>query len=283
MKPELSIIIVNYRSTDVLADCLRSIHVATGRSVEVIIVDNSPGRGAEESLRHSGDPGLYFPQAENIGYTRAANFGAKHASGDFLCFLNPDMVLGPHSLNRLVSWVGSHPRTVAGPRELDAHDEIQTTVFPYMTHRYIWGANTVYKFPWPRSWHPALPWLVPSHRYARLCRRADQPKRIPVLSGSCFVMSRSLWLEVGEFEEELTYFGLESEWFERARDQGVTAWYIPSASVYHEHAVSIDRADRGAVSAEATANRKWYARRKGWMALSGLGIMFWLEKKIRRN
>lgn len=283
MKPKLSLIIVNYRSADVLEHCLRSILAATDQSVEVVLIDNSPGHGAEEVLKQSGTPGSYFPQTENTGYTQAANFGAKHARGDFLCFLNPDMLLGPHSLDRLVEWVAQHPRTVAGPRELNEHGVVQTTAFPYVTRRYIWGANTVYKFPWPRAIHSLLPMLVPSYRYAHISRNANKPHRVPVLSGSCLVMSKSIWLEVGEFQEELTYFGLESEWFERARDGGITAWYIPSATVYHEHAVSIKRADMGTVSAEARANRKWYANKKGWFAVAGLGLIFWIEDRLRHR
>lgn len=283
MKPVISLVIVNYRSADVLEHCLRSIHAATDQTVEVILVDNSPATGAEQVLLRSGLPGYYFPQADNIGYTRAANFGARHAAGDYLCFLNPDMVLGPQSLDRLRDWVGQHPRTVAGPRELDAKGKAQTSVFPYVTRRYIWGANTIHKIPWPRPIHPLLPWLTPSYRYAHVCRNANKPRRVPVLSGSCLMLAKSIWQEVGEFEEELTYFGLESEWFELARDGGVTAWYIPAATVYHEHAVSIRRADTGAVSAEATANRRWYAQKKGWAAIAGLGIMLWVEEKIRRR
>ena len=283
MKPELSVIIVNYRSTEVLADCLRSLHVATSRSIEVILVDNSAGQQADAVLQASGIKGLYFPQAENIGYTQAANFGARHANGDILCFLNPDMVLGPKSLDRLVDWAEQHARTVAGPRERNEHGQIQTTAFPFVTHRYLWGANTTYKMRWSRALHPMLPWLVPSFSYAHLCRAAKQPQRVPVLSGSCLVMPMSLWFEVGEFAEELTYFGLESEWFERARDVGITAWYVPSAEVFHEHAHSINKSDHGVVQAEATANRKWYAKKKGWLAVAGLGVALWVEEKMRNK
>jgi GT2 family glycosyltransferase len=94
-------------------------------------------------------------------------------------------------------------------------------------------------------------------------------------------VTSAVWQEIGPFTEELTYFGLESEWFERAREQGVMAWYVPGATVYHEHAISINRADDGKVRVEATANRKWYAKKKGWFAVAGLGLAVWLEEKFR--
>lgn len=292
MTPKLSIIIVNYRSEDALEHCLRSLHVASNESLEVILIDNSPigpeyapknDRSARDVLESSGVQGFYFPQPENLGYTTAANIGARHARGEFLCFLNPDTVLGQHTLDRMLAWVHQHPRTVAGPRERDGNDRILTTAFPYVTRRHIWGANFLYKLPWPRSWHPALPWLVPPHRYARLCRTAKEPKRVPVLSGSCLLMTKRVWEEVGEWATHLSYFGLESEWFERAREFGVTAWYLPNAGMYHEHGLSIRRGSAWQVHAEADRNRRWHARRKGWWVLVILVAVLWFEHRLHET
>ncbi len=281
MRPKLSIIIVNYRSDDVLEHCLRSLHNATSEHLEIILVDNSPDGQAKDVLRQSGIHGHYFPQAENISYTRAANLGAQHASGEFLCFLNPDMILAGRSLDRLVAWAEQHPRAVAGPRERNQAGGIVTTAFPFVTRRSLWGTNTLYKIPWPRSWHLGLSWLIPSYTYAELCRTTAEPERVPVLTGSCQLMSRRTWDEVGEWNIELTYFGLESEWFQRAYNEGVFGWYIPGAEVYHEHAVSINRAPRREVRQEAQRNRRWHARRFGFMTIAILLIIFWLEEKFR--
>lgn len=281
MTPKLSIIIVNYRSSDALEHCLRSLHVATKASAEVIVVDNSPEEPTATIARDSGWPGHYFPQAQNIGYTKAANLGARHAHGDYLCFLNPDTVLEGRCLDRLLAWVEQHPRTVVGPRERDQHGCIVTTVFPFVTRRSIWGATLLYKLPWPRSLQPWMPWLIPPFRYARFCRTATEPRAVPVLSGSCLLMAQDTWREVGEWHEKLTYFGLESEWFRRAGQLGVTAWYIPSAEIFHEHALSIRRGLHSRVREEANRNRQWHARRFGLAALAILAVILWLEEKFR--
>ena len=288
--PKLSVIIVNYRSSDALEHCLRSLHVATKASLEIILIDNSPEEGAQNRmvlggakkvLQAGGWHSHYFPQADNIGYTKAANLGARHALGEALWFLNPDMILEAHSLDRLLAWVEQHPRTAVGPRERNADGRIVTTAFPFVTRRYVWGANLLYRFPWPRPWHPTLPWLVPPYQYARRCRTATEPFIAAVLSGSCLVMLADVWRTVGEWHEELTYFGLESEWFKRARDAGVTAWYLPAAEVFHEHALSIRRADHWRVRDEADRNRRWHARRLGVLTLAGLAVIFWIERQLR--
>jgi GT2 family glycosyltransferase len=291
MTPKLSIIIVNYRSEDVLTDCLRSIHVATKAATEIILVDNSPsspdyqpigGQNAHQVFRATGLSGAYFPQAENIGYTRAANFGARHARGQFACFLNPDMVLGQHTLDRMLEWLEHHPRTVVGPRELNANGQVVTTAFPFVTRRAILGANLLYKLPWSRTLRPLLSIGIPQFRYAGFCQTATEPQRFPVLSGSCLAMTRNVWDEVGEWHAGLTYFGLESEWFERAQELGITAWYLPNATVYHEHAVSIKRGQGWRVREEADENRRWHALRKGRWVLVLLLAVLWIERQLRR-
>jgi GT2 family glycosyltransferase len=283
MQPQLSIIIVNYRSEDVLVDCLRSLHVATKRNIEVILVDNSIGREADDVLRESGLSSQYFPQAENVGYTRAANFGAQHARGELLCFLNPDMIMNAHAIDRMAEFVEQHPLVVAGPRELNAAGQIVTTVFPRVTRRYVWGANLLYKLPWARWIQPLMGWLIPPFRYAHLCRTATRPTRVPVLSGGCVMLLRSTWDIVGEWNPKLTYFGLESEWFTRARENGVSAWYVPDATIYHEHGLSIRRAPNAEVRNEADRNRYWHAKQLGWFAVVMLGVTLWIEYRIRPN
>lgn len=283
MKPSLSVIIVNYRSEDALAHCLRSIHAATTAGVEIILADNSPGRGAGDVLTGSGLPGHYLPQRTNLHYSRAANIGAARANGDGLCFVSPDVVFGPRSLDRLVEWVGDRGRGVVGPRELDDRGRITTTAWPFVTRRYVLGMQSIMRLPWPRWLQPALSWLMPSYRYAWQCRRASEPFAAPVLSGSCLVMPRAVWLEVGPWHEDLSYFGLESEWFRRAREQGMTAWYVPAATVFHVQALSINRADPGEVRRLADDHRRWHARRLGWWVAAALAAILFVERTLRRK
>ncbi len=290
MTPKISIVIVNYKSEDALEHCLRSLHVATQETVEVILVDNSPlsrdhqplnNKSAERVLQDSGLPGFYFPQSRNTGYTLAANLGARHAHGEYLCFLNPDTVWEQHGLGRLVAWVAHHPRSVAGPRELDPAGKITTSAFPFVTRRQIWNNTLLYKLPWPRACQVALGWLVPAFRYAHLCRHAKAPTRVPVLSGSCILMRRAVWAEIGEWHPELSHFGLESEWFERAQASGVTAWYIPGAVILHEHGLSIRRGEGWRVREAADHNRRWHAAQKGMLTVGILLLILWIERQLR--
>lgn len=289
MKPHLSIVIVNYRSSDALEHCLRSLNVATGTSLEIILVDNSPEDGAQnhsvpgnakQVLENSGFHGHYFPEPQNIGFSRAVNFGVQHASGDILCIVHPDVLFEAGSLDRMIAWVNQHPRTVVGPREKNAAGEITTTAFPFITRRHVWGVDPVRQFTRIRPWHILASSSFASFRLVRQCRMAIQSFSVPVLSGACLVLPRRLWEEVGGFEEELTSFGLHAEWFQRAKEYGVSAWYIPEAEVFHEHAGSAR--PQGWHRQELIArDRMWYAKRFGWLAVVVLVAILWMERKFR--
>jgi N-acetylglucosaminyl-diphospho-decaprenol L-rhamnosyltransferase len=91
--PLLSIIIVAYKSRDEIGACLRSIpRELEGRSVEVIVVDNSPGDGTGEVVTREFPAVRYLPVPENIGFGRANNRGYAMSGGEFVLFLNPDTV-----------------------------------------------------------------------------------------------------------------------------------------------------------------------------------------------
>ena len=104
--PLLSVIIVAYRSRDEIGPCLASLPRAlAGRPVEVVVVDNSPDDGAGGVVQRDFPWVRYLAAAENLGFGRASNLGYRHATGDFILFLNPDTIANEaalaHGLRRL--------------------------------------------------------------------------------------------------------------------------------------------------------------------------------------
>lgn len=279
MTPKLSVIIVNHHSAEALEHCLRSLHVATDVSVEIIVVDNSPPERTKNVLQESKFHGHYIPQSTNVGGAAAANVGVEHAAGEYLCFVHPDVLFDTHSLDRLLTWVEQHPRTIAGPRERDRDGNVATTVFPFVTRRAIVGAHHPKTF-WPRSWQPLLPWLVPEYRYAWQCRTATEAFAVPVLSGSCLVLAHEVWQDIGPFNEEVEHFGLESEWFRRARDLGYSGWYVPEAIVYHDHRSSTQQLAQVRGREGKDRGRRWHAKRFGFLMLVLLAVAVWVERRI---
>lgn len=86
-RPQLSIILINYRSANYLNNCLASIEGALPLlDHEIIIVNND---SLERELSFTASARVIHLE-KNMGFAFAANVGAAQASGDTLLFLNPD-------------------------------------------------------------------------------------------------------------------------------------------------------------------------------------------------
>jgi GT2 family glycosyltransferase len=103
MIPQLSIIIVAYRSRDEIGPCLNSLpRELDGRAVEIVVVDNSPGDGAGEMVGRDFPWVRQVPAPENLGFGRANNLGFRQTSGECVLFLNPDTISNATALGHCV-------------------------------------------------------------------------------------------------------------------------------------------------------------------------------------
>ena len=91
---DLSIVIVNYKSWRVLAECLNSFNQYTPKlNYEIIVVDNDSQDGELEPFSQKYPQITFIKNTGNNGFAHGCNLGADNARGEFLLFLNPDTVL----------------------------------------------------------------------------------------------------------------------------------------------------------------------------------------------
>lgn len=113
--PLLSIIIVAYRSRDEIGSCLASLPRglpdvgASRRTVEVIVVDNSPGDGSGDVVRRDFPWVTYVAAETNLGFGRANNLGWERARGDYVLFLNPDTICNAAALRHCLARLRDEP------------------------------------------------------------------------------------------------------------------------------------------------------------------------------
>src|SRR5688500_9839226 len=121
--PRLSIIIVSYNSRGDLEGCLQSLTSAPPRvDHEVVVVDNASADGTPAYLRERW-PGVRLIEAGgNLGFARANNLGIRQTFGELVLLLNPDTIVKPGTLDRLIAVLdGDQRAAVAGPRIVDEH------------------------------------------------------------------------------------------------------------------------------------------------------------------
>ena len=87
---DVSIIIVNYNSTQLLIDCVKSIVLHTKNvEYEIIVIDNASPDNGKEKLKQETGTHIHLIECEkNLGFGGANNIGIKAARGKYLFFLN---------------------------------------------------------------------------------------------------------------------------------------------------------------------------------------------------
>lgn len=106
---EVSIIIVNFNTKRMLADCLSSVYDHTQEiEFEVIVVDNASTDGSEQCIYSLFPQVKWINSGGNIGFGKANNLGAKYASGKYLFLLNSDTILLNNAIKFFYDYAESH-------------------------------------------------------------------------------------------------------------------------------------------------------------------------------
>ncbi len=91
---ELSIIIVNYKSPELIINCLQTVIDQTKNiSFEIIIVDNNSDDESKELICTAFPQVVWIDMTYNAGFARANNAGIKIAKAEAILLLNPDTII----------------------------------------------------------------------------------------------------------------------------------------------------------------------------------------------
>jgi GT2 family glycosyltransferase len=91
---KVSIIIVNFNSQKTIGRCIDALYShVSGIAHEIIVVDNASSPESVRFIKENYPHIRLIVNAENKGFGTANNMGVRHASGDYLFFLNPDAIL----------------------------------------------------------------------------------------------------------------------------------------------------------------------------------------------
>lgn len=102
----VSVIVVNYNAGPMLAACLRST-ARTLLPLQRIVVDNASADGSLDGL---GDDVEIVRNDANLGFSRAVNAGLARARGRAVLLLNPDCILFPGAIDRLLTTLDTSDR-----------------------------------------------------------------------------------------------------------------------------------------------------------------------------
>jgi GT2 family glycosyltransferase len=187
-----------------------------GLECEIILVDDGSTDGTREWLKDLPAPCRSILNGKNLGFAGACNRGAASATGDLFFFLNNDLVLLPRWLEPMLAAFDRFPSTgLVGNVQLNAatgavdHAGIYFNYQGKPAHRTDLPASTRW-FGWP-AW-----------------------RAVDALTGACFGLRRSVWQQLGGFDEDFINGSEDIDLALRASAAGLRH-YVALRSVVRHH------------------------------------------------
>lgn len=109
---DLSVVIVNYNTCDLLRHCLQSLRESTGLTLEVIVVDNASSDGSAGMVVDEFADVILLAQEANTWFCGGNNIGIDRATSDYVLLLNPDTVVESDALHLMFTFITAHPEYV---------------------------------------------------------------------------------------------------------------------------------------------------------------------------
>ena len=129
---DLSILVVNWNTRDLLRDCLSSVYsTIKGLQFETIVVDNGSTDGSVELVEQEFPSVHLITNRSNLGFAAANNQAIRVSRGRYVLLLNSDAMLCRDSATKLVALLDQRPEVaVLGGRLLnpDGVSKLRSTI-----------------------------------------------------------------------------------------------------------------------------------------------------------
>jgi GT2 family glycosyltransferase len=234
----VQVVIVNWNSGRQLAECLASFAAVTDNRAKVTcikIVDNASRDGSCDSPAAGGLPVTVIRNPENRGFATACNQGALGADAQFLLFLNPDTRLMPGALERPAAYLQEDEnRTVGivGIRLVDTDGHVARNTARMPTPWSMFG-NSI-------GLDRLMPSVFPPHFVAEWPH--DETRAVDQVMGAFMLVRRTLFEELGGFDERFFVYFEDLDFAARARERGFASVYLATAQAFHRGQGTTERA-----------------------------------------
>lgn len=219
-KIDISIIIVNYNVRYFLEQCLQSVFDGcTGVLSEVIVVDNNSQDSSCEMIVEKFPKVKLIANKKNKGFSIANNQGVAIAKGEYVLILNPDTVVAEDTFEKILKFAKTKNNLGAlGIKLIDG-----TGAFLPESKRGI---------PTPSvSVKKILGWNSKKYYAAHLTE--NEIGKIEILVGAFMLMKKSVYNEVGGFDEDYFMYGEDIDLSYKILKKGYQNYYLPKTIIIH--------------------------------------------------
>ena len=223
---DVSIIIVNYNTKDLLCQCVDSIYDKTYNvEFEIIVVDNDSSDGSKELFIK--DKRIRFIEAGgNLGFGKANNLGVTAAKGKYVLFLNSDTILMNNAVKLFYDYCECHRQD-----NLGAVGCLLENVNKEYVHSY--------------GVFPSI-WSIPSNLFSAGIRlMTHKPKKVvgnviygeeqvvDYVTGADMFVSKATIDKYGAFDSDFFMYYEDTEMQKRWHSHGLRNFIITTPRIVH--------------------------------------------------
>ena len=228
-KPDAAIVIVNYRTPELVEQCLASVHATRGElKLKTVIVDNASADGSVERLCHAYPQATVIEMPDNRGFAAGVNAGFRHSSAELVIVLNPDTEVRAGALQGLVAHLCEHSGTgVLAPLLEDADGRLAPNGYRRFPSLFTLGVDLCVPLTYALAHCPALHPYVMS---PAALRAGDPPAHV---GGAVMTIRRGAYDQAGPLDEGFFLYLEETEWQRRVARCGWAIEVLPAARACH--------------------------------------------------
>ncbi|ODT66692.1 MAG: glycosyl transferase family 2 [Pelagibacterium sp. SCN 63-23] len=234
--PELTIIVVNYRTGGLTVDCLASIMAdpLLPAATRVLVVDGASADGSSELIAAAiadngwGETVAFVDLPQNGGFAYGNNRAIEAADALWgvapaYLLLNPDTIVRPGAIGALVRFMDDHPGAgIVGSSLEDPDGTRQACSFRFPT--------AISEFESEARVGPITRLL---QRWRVVLLLGDEPSRADWVSGASMLIRRDVFDQIGWLDEKYFLYYEELDFCRRASKVGWHCWSVPQSRVVH--------------------------------------------------
>jgi hypothetical protein len=217
---KLSIIIVNYKTPQLVLDCIASVCRFSTEGTEIIVVDNFSGDNTETLLQQHYPDVKWLQMNYNAGFARANNAGISIAKGDVVLLLNSDTIVKDDAVNNATNKLMASPAYVACGVQLLNEDGS-----PQISGNYAMkgGVNYLLPLPFMGKFLKALASLLKIKKPN--VPNASGMVDVDWINGAFLMVKKSAIEQAGLLDGDFFLYAEEAEWCSRLKKTGKLCIY----------------------------------------------------------
>lgn len=218
---QLSIIIVNYKSSAYICDCLSTADagILANNQIEWIVVDNGSNDNSKEIITSRFPFVQWISMDYNAGFARANNAGIRASKGDAVLLLNPDTLLFKGAIESCLDRLNHATHVAAGVQLVHKDRTPQFSGSNFMKG----GINHLLPLPYWGKFLKLIAGLFNTNKPSVLT--AGQEQVIDWVSGAFLMVKKTAIDKAGMMDEDFFLYGEEVEWCSRLGNIGSICIY----------------------------------------------------------